>query len=110
MEKNGYTSVIVRDPIKKVQKEVEQCDYLTAFQQQQMRSQPDMLLQFAKYIGDEFKMEHGYMPEVFVKSRLSLNGRRSQVFTNDTLDIYSSKNPMQRTWILPFKENNDVQK
>lgn len=104
MEKNGYTSIILKDPQKGTQKEIEQCDYLTAFQQQQMRSQPDMILQFGKYIGDEFKKKNGHAPEIYVKSRLSLNGRRSQKFTNDTLDIYSLNDPLNNNWILPLKE------
>lgn len=104
MEKNGETSIIVRDPKKETQKEVDQDIYLTAFQKQQMRSQPDMLLQFARHIGDEFKWANGYAPEIYIKSRLSLNGRRSQPFTNDTLDIYSLHDPMNNNWILPLKE------
>ncbi|MEM9884496.1 MAG: HTTM domain-containing protein [Bacteroidota bacterium] len=104
MEKNGYTSVILRDPVKNIQKEVDQDLYLTAFQQQQMRSQPDMLFQFAQYVGDEFMKENGYAPEVYVKSRLSLNARRSQVFTDDKMNIYAIKNPMEKNWILPLQE------
>lgn len=104
MEKNGYTSFILRDPVKAVQSEVNQNNYLTPFQKQQMRSQPDMLIQFGKHLGDEFKEIYGYAPEVFVKSRISLNGRRSQVFTNDSLDIYKLKDPMKHNWITPFIE------
>ncbi|MEO1261222.1 MAG: HTTM domain-containing protein [Bacteroidota bacterium] len=104
MEKNGYTSVILKDPATNMQQEVEQCDYLTAFQQQQMRSQPDMILQFAKHIGDEFFEEKGYAPEIYINSRISLNGRRSQFFTNDTVDIYSLTNPMNSNWIIPFEQ------
>lgn len=104
MEKNGYTSFIVRDPIKKVQREVDQSKYLTPFQEQQLRSQPDMMIQFGRFLGDRFKEEHGYNPEVFVKSRISLNARRSRVFTDETYDIYGNKNPMRDGWIIPFKE------
>lgn len=104
MEKNGYTSIILRDAVKNVQKEVAQEEYLTAFQKQQMRSQPDMIFQFAQHIGDEFRNEHGYAPEIFVKSRISLNGRRSQPFINDTIDIYSLTDPINSNWILPLKE------
>ncbi|MEM7373677.1 MAG: HTTM domain-containing protein [Bacteroidota bacterium] len=104
MEKNGMTSIIVRDPVQNIQREVDQNNYLTPFQKQQMRSQPDMLIQFAKYVGDQFYQVKGYPPEIYVKSRISLNGRRSQAFTNDTLDIYSLANPMKHHWILPFKE------
>lgn len=104
MEKNGYTSLIIRDPENNIQKEVNQDDYLTAFQKQQMRSQPDMIVQFAKHVGDEFRNEYGYAPEVYVKSRISLNGRRSQPFTDDTIDIYALVDPMNSNWIIPLKE------
>ncbi len=104
IEKNGYTSIILRDGVKNIQKEINQNKYLTAFQRQQMRSQPDMILQFARHIGDDFQDKHGYAPEIYVKSRLSLNGRRSQFFTNDTLDIYALADPMNNNWILPLKK------
>ncbi|MEM9681355.1 MAG: HTTM domain-containing protein, partial [Bacteroidota bacterium] len=79
MEKNGYTSFIVRDPVKNVQREVDPSIYLTDFQKQQLRSQPDMMIQFGRFLGDRFKEQHGYNPEIYVKSRISLNARRSQV-------------------------------
>jgi len=104
MEKNGSTAFILRDSKTGLQQEVDQDQYLTAFQKQQLRSQPDMILQFARHVGDEFKNRHGYPPEVYVKSRLSLNGRRSQPFTDDTIDVYTLQNPMNSNWILPFKE------
>lgn len=103
MEKNGYTAIIIKDTVKNIQKEVSQDDYLTPFQQQQMKSQPDMILQFVKHIGDEFVKEHGYAPEIYVKSRLSLNGRRSQFFTNDTINVYSLPNLKEGDWILSLK-------
>ena len=103
MEKNGYTSIIVRDPSNNVQKEVDQDQYLTAFQKQQMRSQPDMILQFARHIGDEFVAEHGYAPEIFVESRLSMNGRRSQPFTDPAIDVYTMDETHQKQWLQPLK-------
>ncbi len=104
MEKNGYTSFIVRDPVENVQKEADQSLYLTPFQQQQLRSQPDMMIQFGRFLGDQFKKEKGYNPEVYVKSRISLNARRSKQFTDDNYDIYGNKHPMRDGWIIPFKE------
>ncbi len=102
MEKNGQTEFIVNDPKTNVRAEVDQDRYLTPFQKAQMRSQPDMILQFARHIGDNFTLMNGYAPEVYVKSRLSLNARRSQVFTDETVDVYSLKNPMHSNWIQPL--------
>lgn len=104
MEKNGFASIILKDPKKETQKEIDQDAYLTPFQQQQMKSQPDLLLQFAKHIGDQFLTQNGYAPQVYVKSRISLNGRRSQLFTDETVDVYAAKNPLSTQWIIPLKE------
>ena len=104
MEKNGYTSIIIKDPKKNRQSEINQDEYLTPFQQQQMKSQPDMILQFVEHIGGEFTDKNGYAPNVFVESRMSLNGRRSQEFTDKTIDIYSLQNPKEYNWITEFKE------
>ncbi len=105
MEKNGLTNIILRDPVKGNRKEVDQNLYLTPFQKQQMRAQPDMLIQFAQFLGQQFHLENGYLPEVYVKSRISLNGRRSQAFTNDSLNLIGLKNPMEHGWIVPFKDD-----
>lgn len=104
MEKNGYTSIIIKDPKNNLQYEINQDEYLTPFQQQQMKSQPDMILQFVEHIGDEFTEKNGYAPNIFVDSRMSLNGRRSQEFTDKSIDIYSLQNPMEYNWITEFKE------
>ncbi|MEL6122785.1 MAG: HTTM domain-containing protein [Bacteroidota bacterium] len=103
MEKNGYTSFIVRDPVRDVRREVDQSIYLTPFQEQQLRSQPDMMIQFGRYIGDRFVAQHGYSPEVYVKSRISLNARRSQVFTDENYDIYNNSHPFRDGWIQAYK-------
>jgi len=105
MEKNGLTNIILRDPVQGIQKEVDQNLYLTPFQKQQMRAQPDMLIQFAQFLAKQFQQEYGYLPEVFVKSRISLNGRRSQIFTNDTLNLIGLVDPMKNGWIVPFKDD-----
>lgn len=104
MEKSGQTAIIVRDPVMEKQYEVDQDTYLTPFQQKQMRSQPDMIHQFSTYIGDEFKRDHGYSPEIYVKSRMSLNGRQSQQFTDDSINIYQKELQDLTKWILPFEE------
>jgi hypothetical protein len=105
MEKNGLTNIILKDPVRDIRKEVDQNLYLTPFQKQQMRAQPDMLIQFAQFIGHQFQQENGYLPEVYVKSLISLNGRRSQVFTNESLNLIGLDDPMKNGWIVPFKEN-----
>ncbi len=104
MEKNGFTSIIIKDPVLNSQKELSLNEYLSPFQIQQMKSQPDMIYQFAQHIGAQFEARKGYAPKVFVKSRMSLNGRPSQEFLNSNLNIYKSKNFAFHDWIIPLKK------
>lgn len=90
MEKNGYTNIVVIDPRKEIQYQLDQDLYLSKFQQQQMKSQPDMILQFVNYIGDNFKDINGYPPVINIHSRMSLNGRKSQPFFIDTVNVYKN--------------------
>ena len=104
MEKNGYTTFISKDPKLNVQKQVDLDNYLTAFQQSQLRSKPDMILQFAKHIGQLQENQLGYAPEIYVDSRISLNGRRSQVFIDQTVDLYNKGNFNAKNWLIPLSE------
>lgn len=90
MEKNGYTNIVVIDPRKEIQYQLDQDLYLSKFQQQQMKSQPDMILQFVNYVGNEFKKINGYPPVINIHSRMSLNGRKSQPFFIDTVNVYKN--------------------
>ena len=104
MEKNGYTNFISKDPKLNLQKQIDLNNYLTAFQQQQLRSQPDMILQFAQHIGQLQEDELGYAPEIYVDSRISLNGRRSQVFADKTVDVYNKGNFNGKNWLIPLSK------
>ena len=104
MEKNGYTNFILKDPKLSLQKQIDLNNYLTPFQQQQLRSQPDMILQFAQHIGQMKEKQLGYAPEIYVKSRISLNGRRSQVFINEAVDLYNKGNFNSKNWLISLAE------
>lgn len=104
MEKNGYTTFILRDPETGQQSEVEVDHYLTAFQQQQMKSQPDMIYQFAHYLGDEFKAKQHHKAEIFVESHMSLNGRRSQPFLKKHINVIELESPYAEGWIMDFED------
>ena len=49
-----------------------------------------MILQFVNYIGDNFKDINGYPPVINIHSRMSLNGRKSQPFFIDTVNVYKN--------------------
>lgn len=105
MEKNAYTSFVVKDKTGKIE-EVRSRDYLTAQQEKQMSTQPDMILQFAHFIAKEYEQKKGFKnAEVYVDSYAALNGHPSQPFIDNTIDL--AKQPVNfapKKWILPFEK------
>mgnify|MGYP001170381907 CR=1 FL=1 len=81
-------------------------DFLTDFQEKQMSFQPDMILEYAHYLGDQYLWfgENGEI-QVFVDSFVALNGRKSQRFINDSVNLYSEKQSFRhKKWILPLND------
>ncbi|MEX2349980.1 MAG: HTTM domain-containing protein [Flavobacteriaceae bacterium] len=105
MEKRGHAYFKVVNPEKGTYFYVDNTDFLTGFQEKQMSTQPDFILEYAHYLGERFKAQgHGPI-EIYVESYVALNGRRSQPFIDPNVDLlkqYESFRP--KTWILPFKD------
>ncbi|MGB0776934.1 MAG: HTTM domain-containing protein [Flavobacteriaceae bacterium] len=103
MEKSGYTSfkVVHEGGSFMVNNE----DFLTSYQIKQMSFQPDMILEYAHFLGDHYS-EHGFKKvRVFTESYVALNGRRSQQFIDPNVDLYKETETFKpKTWILPFKD------
>jgi vitamin K-dependent gamma-carboxylase len=61
--------------------------YLTVLQESELSSQPDLIVQLAHHVHDDF-VRRGHGPvEVRVESRVSLNGRRSAPFIDPRVDL-----------------------
>lgn len=105
MEKRGYANFKVINPEKGTYFYVDNTDFLTAFQEKQMSTQPDFILEYAHFLGKHFRSQ-GHEPiEIYVESYVALNGRRSQVYINPDVDLlkqYESFRP--KSWILTFKD------
>ena len=85
--KGGDTTFVVRRERDEKVFLVSPRSYLTVVQENEMSSQPDLILQLAHRIHDDF-VERGHGPvEVRVESRVSLNGRRSAPFIDPRLDL-----------------------
>jgi hypothetical protein len=85
---------------------VDNKDFLTSFQEKQMGSQPDFILEYAHYLGDHFTTQGHENVQVFVESYVALNGRLSQPFTDKNVDLYAEKESFKpKHWILPFKDD-----
>jgi hypothetical protein len=78
-----------------------------------MATQPDMILQFAHLLKETYQNKtisiNGIMhtiknPKIFCEGYVSLNGRPSQPFLDQRIDL--SKQPYNlshRNWVLPFQ-------
>ncbi|MEM7501858.1 MAG: HTTM domain-containing protein [Pseudomonadota bacterium] len=74
--------------------------YLTEGQYREMAGQPDLILQLAHHIRDEFT-EQGLGPvQVYADSQVSLNGRPARAMIDPTVDLARTETGLRRaTWI-----------
>ncbi len=79
---------------------------LTELQFAQMRSQPDMILDYAHHVFER-NGAAGRAVEVFARSRVSLNGRRSQVLIDPEVDL-ARVEYRDAGWIVPFEPDPSI--
>lgn len=114
MEKAGYATFYVSDPDTHAEVEIKNCDYLTPNQEKMMSTQPDMILQFAHYLEEEYKdttvERFGTQmtftaPEVHAEVFVTLNSRPHQLYVDREHNLASIDNDLsERDWLEAFKE------
>lgn len=87
IEKAGYATFKVRDKLTGRESEVSPSEYLTPLQEKMMATQPDMILEFAHFLGEEYRRKGVTTPEVRCEAWVTLNGRRSRPFIDPTFDL-----------------------
>ncbi|MEM6818629.1 MAG: HTTM domain-containing protein [Pseudomonadota bacterium] len=102
-EKSGSLEyrVVLREPeIKTVI--VSPHDYLTEQQYREMVGQPDMILQLAHHIRDDFENRGWSAIEIFADSRVSLNGRRAHQMIKPNVNLAMVEPSLTvANWITP---------
>ncbi len=100
--KGGATTFLVRQKDTGRVFHVGPRDYLNAYQENEMSSQPDLVLQLAHHIRRDFE-GRGFGPvEVRVESKVSLNGRSGALMIDPDVDLTTIEDGLGRaTWILP---------
>ena len=84
---------------------VDNANFLTPFQEKQMSFQADMILEYAHWLGDYYSNYSTEKVQVFVDNYVSLNGRKSQRFVNNNIDLYSIKRSFKnKMWINPLDD------
>ncbi|MEM9835271.1 MAG: HTTM domain-containing protein [Bacteroidota bacterium] len=87
MEKAGYANFKVVDPDTGHRFYVDNTDFLTAFQEKQMSTQVDFILEYAHFLDAHFRQSGIRDPEIYVESYVALNGRLSRPYVKDDIDL-----------------------
>jgi vitamin K-dependent gamma-carboxylase len=102
MEKNGSVTYRVHEPSTGRRWEVVPTEYVTRYQARMASAQPDMILQLAHIIADDFRARGVVDPEVRADAFVSLNGRRRARLIDPDVDLAKeSASLLPARWILP---------
>lgn len=105
IEKAGYANFKIVDKKKGTYFYVNNDDFLTTFQQKQMATQSDFILQYAHYLKKHFESQGHQNVGVYVESYVTLNGRLSTTYIDPEVDLGELKESFKhKTWIIPFKD------
>ncbi len=104
-EKNGSITYRVRADGWPRERRVRPSQYLTSVQEREMSAQPDLILQLAHHIRDEWEQRGATNVEVRVDALCSLNGRRTTRLIDPDVDLAQIEESLApATWILPAPE------
>jgi hypothetical protein len=69
-----------------------------------MSTQPDMIVKYAKYLADVYRKRGIKDPEVTAEVYVTLNGARSTLFIDSTVNLAAQNAGWQHyNWVLPYK-------
>ena len=110
MEKSGTTFFHIVDSTTNRQFEVNNSEFLTAYQERMMETQPDMMLQYAKLLQQHYRQTGYSHAGVRIESYVSLNGRGSQLFIDSSINLANEKESwfQHKKWILPSQPSNNL--
>jgi len=104
MEKAGYANFKVVDAKSGKRFYVDNSAFLTAQQEKMMSTQPDMILQYAHFLGDHFKSQGHDNLEIYVESYVALNGKKSKMFIDPERNLLEIGEGFgHKEWILPWR-------
>ena len=104
MEKAGYAQFTVKDKAGHWAI-ANNAEFLTPLQEKMMSTQPDMMLQFAHLLRDEYAKRGFQQPQVHVDSYVALNGRLGRPLVNPTVNLVNERDSFRpKTWISPLND------
>ncbi len=105
MEKTGYANFKIVNGVTGNRFYIQNGDFLTAFQEKQMATQPDFILEYGKFLGKHFAEQGHEHVEVYVESYVALNGRASQPYVRSDVDLMKTTyTKLCNQYLTPFNE------
>ena len=100
--KSGYATFKVVDKDTNKETLIDLNDYLTKKQQRLVTTRPDVIWQFAQHLKNDYKSK-GQDIAVYVKAKVSVNGRPHKTLIDTKTDLASVKwQPFKHSdWVLP---------
>jgi hypothetical protein len=103
MEKAGTATFYVKDTHTGREGVVDNSEFLNPHQEKQMAMQPDMILQFAHFLGKYYEKKGVHQPEVRAEVYITLNGRPSKLLIDPKVNLIKEKDTFAaKKWILPY--------
>jgi hypothetical protein len=104
MEKAGIALFTVRDKKTGKHCEISNSDYLTYMQEKMMSTQPDMMVDYAKFLKEEYKNRGYDEPEVKAYSYVTVNGCSSREFIDPATDLSIQDNSFlsHKNWVRSY--------
>ena len=105
MEKSGAAYFTVKDKSGREFYTVNNKEFLTPLQEKMMSTQPDMILKYAHYLAAEYAKKGISGPKVYGEVYVSLNGSRSALFIDSTVNLAEQKQGWGHYgWVLQSKK------
>ena len=104
MEKAGTATFYVKNPLTGKEGIVDNAEFLNSHQEKQMAMQPDMILQFAHFLGNHYATDKKNVPSVRVEAYVTLNGKPSKLLIDPNINLMNEKDTFApKKWILSYK-------
>ncbi|MEL6718123.1 MAG: HTTM domain-containing protein, partial [Bacteroidota bacterium] len=98
MEKSGNATFYIKDGETGKEGRVINSNFLNKHQEKQMAMQPDMILQYAHFLGAHYKKQGVKNPKVRAEVYVTLNGAKSRLFFDEQLDLMKVKEGWGGRW------------
>jgi len=67
--------------------------------------QPDMILQFAQYLGNHYEQRGVYKPKVYAEVYVTLNAKPSKLLIDPSVDLMKEKDGFSpKSWIIHYHD------